>query len=125
MALEIVGTLIKKIQVQSGVSSRGPWSKQDFVVETQETFPKKVCMNVWGVDKVAELESFNDGEVLKVSFNVESREYNERWYTDIRAWKIERMGDGASAAPSNFSSPAAPATPENSFTDKDADDLPF
>lgn len=90
MALEIIGSLITKLQVQSGSSTRGEWQKQEFVIETQETYPKKVCMNVWGADKVSELASFREGDLLKISFNIESREYNQRWYNDIRAWRIEK-----------------------------------
>lgn len=90
MATEIKCKLVSRLQVQNGSSARGPWSKQEFIVETQETYPKKICMNVWGADKVAELGSFNPGEELTVSVNIESREFNGRWYTDIRAWKIQK-----------------------------------
>lgn len=90
MALEIKCKLVAKLQVQKGNSARGAWSKQDFIVETQESYPRKICMNVWGEDKVAELAGFKDGETLTVSVNIESREFNGRWYTDIRAWKIQK-----------------------------------
>ncbi len=131
MALEITGSLIKKLPVQSGSSVRGEWQKQEFVIETQDNFPKKVCMNVWGSDKVSELSSYSEGELLKVSFNVESREFKERWYTDIRAWKIERAGSESNSG----YSPAAPVVsggsdkeqtrPGDLPTDIGEDDLPF
>lgn len=97
MAIEIKCKLLSKLPVQSGSSARGPWCKQDFVVETIETYPRKICMNVWGNDKVAELEGYNAGEVLAVSVNIESREFNGRWYTDVRAWKIQRETNDATA----------------------------
>jgi hypothetical protein len=70
MALEITGRLIKKLPEQSGTSTKGEWKKQEFIVETQESFPKKICMNVWGADKVEDLNGFREGEILKVSVNI-------------------------------------------------------
>ncbi len=112
MALELIGSLIKIMPVQSGTSARGEWQKQEFVIKTQDNFPKDVCLNVWGADKVADLAAFSEGELLKISFNVESREYNQKWYTDLRAWRIERAsveGDAPNQqAPSqSFSQPNA------------------
>lgn len=89
MSLEITGTLDKKLPVQSGSSARGPWKKQEFIVNTQEQYPKKVCISVWGEDKVGELERIEEGSLLRIHVNIESREFNGRWYTDVRAWKIE------------------------------------
>ncbi|MEF9986722.1 MAG: DUF3127 domain-containing protein [Bacteroidales bacterium] len=132
MAIEIKCNLVSKLQVQNGSSARGPWSKQDFIVETQETYPKKICMNVWGADKVLELGGYNTGEELTVSVNIESREFNGRWYTDVRAWKIQR---GISAAVDN-AKPIQPVqqgdpfmnTVDNNaskFEEEGEDDLPF
>ena len=90
MAVDIKCKLIEKLQVESGNSARGPWRKQNFIVETIETYPRKICMNVWGDDKVSELQVYGIGEVLNVSVNIESREFNGRWYTDVRAWRIQR-----------------------------------
>jgi hypothetical protein len=125
MALEITGTLIQKLQVQSGSSARGEWQKQEFVIETMDNYPKKVCMNVWGADKVAELATIREGEVLKISFNPESREYNQRWYTDLRAWKIERAEQGSSDQ--GYPVPDNSFTPESNenYDNSGEDDLPF
>ena len=131
MSLEITGKLFQKLPVQSGQSAKGAWSKQEFVVETQENFPRKVCMSVWGADKVAELDSFLEGEVVKVSFNLESRSYNERWYTDVRAWRIERVGNYPNAAEVPPPPESAPFYSEPSYLDSTSsdsggvDDLPF
>ena len=67
MALEIIGKINSKLGIQNGVSARGNWSKQEFIVETQEQYPRKVCMNVWGADKVEELGRYNEGDVLKIA----------------------------------------------------------
>jgi len=91
MALELTGKLLQKLPVQSGQSAKGAWSKQEFVLETQENYPRKVYASVWGADKVNELASIPEGTLIKMSFNLESRQFNERWYTDVRAWRIERV----------------------------------
>jgi hypothetical protein len=93
MALEITGKLVKILQAQSGAGAKGNWVKQEFVIETTEQYPKKLCISLWG-DKVENLKKYSLNDEIKVSFNLESREYNERWYTDIRAWKIESAGKG-------------------------------
>ena len=58
MALEIIGRLDRKMPVQSGVSQRGEWMKREFILTTEDTYPKNICMNVWGKDKVEELEKY-------------------------------------------------------------------
>lgn len=133
MALDLVARLIRKMPVQSGSTARGEWSKQEFVVETLDMYPRKVCMSVWGADKISELKNFAEGETLRFSLNIESREYNNRWYTDVRAWKIDRNTETAPVAtPAYPTSPAAPAempssTPMVSGADlgEQEDDLPF
>jgi len=136
MALELIGSLIKKLPAQSGTSARGEWQKQEFVIKTQDNFPKDVCLNVWGADKVADLASYSEGELLKISFNVESREYNQRWYTDLRAWRIEKASnenDTPTPQAQSFSQPdkqgfpsqTAQQLPGDLPEDAGEDDLPF
>ena len=124
MALEIEGRIARKLNVQTGTSSRGAWSKQEFVIEYQEgNFPTQLCMNVWGEDKVRELDKYQVGDKVKISFNLSSREYNGRWYTDVRAWRIEPAG---AAAPQQFA-PAAgnyPSAPAQTAPMPTIDDLP-
>lgn len=126
MSLELEGRIVRKLNVQNGSSARGPWSKQEFIFEYQEgNFPTQVCMNVWGEDKVRDLARHNDGEKVKVSFNLSSREYNGRWYTDVRAWRIESAAPVASA-PSQDPGPMPPPPPtEEPAGTLDDDDLPF
>lgn len=142
MALEIEGRIVSKLNVQSGTSARGAWEKQEFIVELQEgNFPSNVCMNVWGADKVRDLEKYQVGDRVKIAFNLSSREYNGRWYTDVRAWRIEpagtvdAAGNGADAhsqydaanAGRTYSRGAAPMpTAEDMPAELDSDDdLPF
>lgn len=122
MALDITGKIIQKLNKTEGISKAGkPWSKQEFVIETMETYPKKVMISTMN-EKVNELDRFNVGDVVTASLNLESREFNGRWYTDARAWRIQGQGSGASAPGSD------PFHPDNepSFTpDAASDDLPF
>ncbi len=121
MALELEGRIARKLNVQTGTSARGAWSKQEFIFEYQEgNFPTQVCMNVWGEDKVRELEKFQIGDKVKVSFNLSSREYNGRWYSDIRAWRIEPVGANAPAP-----APAPAPMPDPMVAPISDDDLPF
>ena len=122
MALELEGRIVRKLNVQTGTSARGAWSKQEFILEYQEgNFPTQVCMNVWGEDKVRELDKFQVGDKVKVSFNLSSREYNGRWYSDIRAWRVEPVGmeNIPTSAPEPTPMPAPVSMPISD------DDLPF
>ena len=98
--MELEGRIVRKLNVQTGTSARGAWAKQDFIFEYQEgNYPSQVCMNVWGDDKVKELERFQINDKVRISFNLSSREYNGRWYTDVRAWRIEPVSAAAQPAP--------------------------
>lgn len=95
--MEITGKLIQKLPVQSGVSNSGNnWSKAEFVIETVEQYPKKVCANLWG-ERAKALDQFQLGSLITVSFDLESREYNGRWYTDVKAWRIDAATPAAAA----------------------------
>jgi Domain of unknown function (DUF3127) len=122
MALEISGKLIKKLPEVTGTGKNGTnWIKQEFVIETQDQYPKKVCMSVWG-DKTQDLTPVQEGEIVKVQFNVESREYNERWYTEIRAYRLDRTGSiPAGVEPT----PAAGGYQFPPLAAESGDDLPF
>ena len=85
MALEIEGTLAQKLPVQSGSSARGPWTKQEFILEFPDgNFTAKACFLAWGQEKVQDLGKYQVGDKVKVSFNLKSREYNGRWYNDLQ-----------------------------------------
>ncbi len=126
MAVEIKCKLVVKLSAQRGQSARGAWCKQDFIVETLETYPKKICMNVWGDDKVSELALYNAGDLLTISVNIESREFNGRWYTDVRAWRIQKE----MPAGQNTGNPADTVPSSDPFIGAGSDgddegDLPF
>ena len=89
--MEIKGKINQILPPQSGEGKNGTWKKQEIVIETTEgKYPKKVCISVWG-DKIDE-KVLQRGNDLQISFDIESREYNSRWYTECKAWKIEQVG---------------------------------
>ena len=106
--MEIKGKVIQVNSLVTGQGANGEWKKQEFIIETEGDYPKKVCICAWG-DKIAEF-ALKEGETVNVSVNVESREYNSRWYTDVKAWKVEKL----------------PTTSANNAPAEQAeDDLPF
>lgn len=125
MALELSGKIIQILPEQTGTGKNGQWLRQDFVLETQEQYPRKVCFSAWG-DKVSLVKTLKTDIVINVSFNVESREYNGKWYTDLRIWKIEAQ-DQVSKPPvtDNFADAGLePLSPDDSAGAAD-NDLPF
>lgn len=116
MSLEIEGKLISIMSEQTGEGKFGKWIKQEFVIETKDQYPKKVCFSIWN-DKTDVLKKLKEGDLITVSFNPESREYNNRWYTDLRAWKIVKSDQiSGNEEPPPFTEDDIP--PEE-------DDLPF
>ncbi len=88
--MELEGKIIQINPLQSGQGKNGPWKKQEFIVETKSQYPKKVCITAWG-DKIDQF-NLQLQEDVKVHIELESREYNSRWYTDVRAWKVDKLG---------------------------------
>ncbi len=133
MALEITGKIFSLLEPVTGAGTNGPWTKREFVIETQEQYPKKVCLEAWN-DKATALDSIGTGADVKVSFDVSSREYNQKWYTSLRIWKLEVVSGVNAGAPQQnggASMGGAPVTmPSNqeinqSFAANSTDDLPF
>ena len=126
--MEIKGKLQIILALTEGSGKNGPWKKQDFVLETLDNYPKKICMNVWG-DKVDDLKKYKIGDIITCSLDISSREYNGKWYTDIRAWRIVA---GESSGPSNEYVPFSEKEPGisvdngiNSNNNNWEGDLPF
>lgn len=107
MSIELTGKLIQTLPQQSGTGKNGPWVKQDFIIETPGDFPKKICISVWG-DKAKEVSAFKEGDEIKASVNIESREFNEKWYTDVKAWRLEKTAAGNARDDVDMIPPPAP-----------------
>ena len=94
MSLEITGKIQQILQSETGVSRAGnEWKKQEFVIETDEQFPRKVCFTLFN-DKISLMENVTTGDEVKVSFNLESREFNGKWYHNVNAWRIDKVSGG-------------------------------
>ena len=118
--MEITGKIIAVLPERSGVAKSGKeWKSQEYVIETQEQYPKKCCFNVFGADKISEM-NIQAGEVMTVHINIDAREYNGKYYNDIRAWKVTREQQQAQTQPAQAQSTAVPPQ-----TQSQADDLPF
>ncbi len=117
MSIELKGKLIEKLSTVRGEGRKGQWEKQEFIIETDDQYPKKICISVWN-DKLSMIENLVNGDVLNCFVNIESREYNSRWYTDIRAWRIDREAEEGIA-------PGPPPDELPPDLDNPEDDLPF
>lgn len=84
--MQLTAKLIELLPLQTGQGKNGEWKKQDIIVETDGQYPKKVCISIWG-DKINE-SVLKVGNRLTIDFDIESRSFNNRWYTDVKAWKI-------------------------------------
>ena len=92
--MEIIGTVKQILEKKTGISSRGNWSRQEIVVETLDDYPKAILLQSFG-DKV-DFEKLTKGEISKFHVNVESKEFNEKWFTNITVWRIEAIEDSES-----------------------------
>ena len=141
--MDVVGKIIQVLPAQEGIGRNGnPWKVQPYVLETLDQYPRKVHFEVFGEDRIKQNPCDVD-QLVTVSFDIESREFNGRWYTSIRAWRIQQ-GDmtqavpGAApavapvAAPQPAAAPAAPAEaapvnmdPFDASAGEGTSDLPF
>ena len=139
--MEISGKIIQVLPLQTGVAknSGNPWQSQSYVLETQEQFPKRVCFEVFGEQRIKDNPCQLD-DIVTVSFDIESREFNGRWYTSIRAWRIQQGivdPNAPTAAPVAAPAGEAPVSqpeaapvepvvqPFDPTTDDNTTDLPF
>ena len=119
--MEITGKITQKLAKQSGKSANGDWQKQEFVIQTDDQYPKSVCFSAFN-NKVDALENYKEGQKVEVHFNVSSREYNSKWYTELQMWKINAVGgEQVATAPHAQPSAQSNASPKEDI----ADDLGF
>ncbi|AGA77167.1 DUF3127 domain-containing protein [Echinicola vietnamensis] len=117
--MEINGKIIQVLPEQSGNGRNGTWRKQDFILETEGQYPKKVCLTVWG-DKIDQF-GMQQGDTVKAGIEIESREYNSRWYTDVKVWRVDKQGGSPAGNQGQSSAPEV-----STFNDESGEDiLPF
>ena len=135
--MEIIGKAIAALPVKSGISQKTgeQWQSREYVIETQEQFKKRICFEVFGIDKLKEF-NIRDNDLIKVHFDITAREYNGKWYNTIRAWKVEHVNqdgsvEGATSNQAAASSPQAQASQAPAIqaaapaAQGSDDDLPF
>lgn len=100
--MEIQGKVIAVLPERSGVSARGEWKSQTYVIETQEQYPKKMAFDVFGADRIANF-GIHLGEVINVSFDIDAHEYQGRYFNQIRAWNVTKVSQQTAAQCGGFS----------------------
>jgi hypothetical protein len=118
--MEIKGKVIQMLTLQQGQGKKGPWKKQEFIIETDGQYAKKICLAAWNdnIDKFA----VRVGDNITAYLDIESRENNARWYTEVRVWKLEKTGY---TQPAQQQSSPPPPTPNQVAWSSSTDDLPF
>ena len=95
--MELQGKIIAVLPERSGVSARGEWKTQDYVLETHDQYPRKIVFNVFGGDRIAQF-NIKAGDEITVSFDIDAHEYQGRWYNSIRAWNVQHIDVAAAQA---------------------------
>lgn len=112
--MEITGTVISILQAQEGTGRNGnPWKSQSFVIETEDQYPRKVVIEIFGEDRIKQYLP-EHGDKVTASIDIESHEFNGRWYTTVKAYRVSKGQAAAAAtqqAPPLAPQPAAPVEP--------------
>ncbi len=119
--MEFEGIVYRKLPEVTGTSAKGAWRKQDVVFELPSEFSRKICVTFFG-DRAEDAAALKEGDSAQVSVNVESREYNGKWYTDVKAWKVVRKG---AVDPASASHPASSGGPASGYGASAPDNAPF
>lgn len=126
--MEFTGKIIAALAERGGTSRNGnEWKSQEFVIENHDQYPRKMCFDVFGADKIVQF-NIQVGQELTVSFDIDAREWNGRWFNSLRAWKVvPAEAPQGSYAPSTEAVPGAQAAPSApvDFSSNTNDDLPF
>ena len=122
--MEFEGVVYKILPATQGTSARGEWKKQEVIFEIPSEFSRKVCVVFF--NKESDVARLKEGATYTVSINIESREYNGRWYTDVRAWRIQKVQpEQPAAAPIPDLPPLEMSEPAMAAGADQFDDLPF
>ncbi len=116
--MEITGTIKQILPLKTGEGRSGTWKRQDIIIEYGDKYPKLVCLTLWG--DLADTPGLTENAQIKAQVDIQSREYQGRWYTDVKAWKIEPAEE---AATDPFA--GEPLPPPEPPDEAETDDLPF
>lgn len=127
--MEISGKMTDVLEEVSGQGKNGLWKKRGFLIETGDKYPKKIHFSAWG-DLSDVVKNTSTGTILNVFFDIESREYQGKWYTEVKAWKIEGGKPGEASSSNSSSNPAASSATSSAVVAPDLssvedDGMPF
>ncbi|WP_278817773.1 DUF3127 domain-containing protein [Leyella stercorea] len=134
--MELQGKVIAVLPERSGVSARGEWKSQDYVIETHDQYPRKMVFGVFGADRISRF-NIQVGQEVTVSFDIDAHEYQGRWFNNIRAFDVRQVDPATVGAAQAGIVPGAvfgaapapqPAAPQPTAPAPEADpvnDLPF
>lgn len=124
-AIYIEGQITAILPETRGVGQRGEWVSQDFVLKTDDNYPKNICFTILGADKIKEA-NIRIGDVVSIGVNLESREFNGRWYTSIKAWSVKKKSEARQQQSTPTPPPSSkPKQNYASTSQDDTDALPF
>jgi len=119
MSFKVTGKVIKILPELKGTSARGEWVKRDFVIDDEDgQYSKNICFTLFN-DKSDFANRVKEGSKVEVSFSIESREYNEKWFSNVNAFRVDVIGQSATQEPEPFNA-QQPINKEG-----DDQDLPF
>ncbi len=126
--MEFEGKVLQILPAQTGESARGKWQRQDVVFELQQEFSRRVCVKFF--NKESEVQKLRVGAIYTVSFNLESREFNGRWYTDVNVWRVQSHEQPQQPVPPAYDAPMPESDPfgepaSTPAASSEVDDLPF
>jgi hypothetical protein len=130
--MDFTGKIIAVLSKKNGVAKAtgNPWAAQEYVIENHDQYPRKMCFEVFGEEKIAQF-NIQAGEELTVSFDIDARQWQDRWFNQVRAWKVERVAPGTvpgvatPTAVGGAAVPPPPAATPDFLAGDDRDDLPF
>lgn len=128
--MELTGKIIAVMEPRGGVSARtgNSWKTQEYVLEVPGQYPKRCVFNVFGEDRINQF-NIQNGDELTIQFDIDAREYNGRWYNDIRAYGVVRGQQSTAGAPMATAAPSAATAPfppaQEPVSEGSSDDLPF
>ncbi len=120
--MEIEAVVFKVLEPVRGTSAKGEWVRQEVIFDQPQDFNRKVCVSFWG-DKAQDVANYKVGDQMTLSVNIESREFNGKWYTSLQAWKATRKSVEPTPAP--VAAPMPDFAPLQDSEPTDVDDLPF
>lgn len=123
-AIYIEGEIIAILPETRGVSAKGEWISQDFVLKTDDSYPKNICFTIFGAYKIKEA-NIRIGDIVSIGVNIESKEFKGRWYTSIKAWSVKKKSEARQQQSAPTTPPSQPRQNYTSTSQVDTDALPF